>query len=221
VGRLLVGMVALWAMGGCATAPPAEPAHGGKHPVARGHGGRTMRLSTTDVLGEPVKIGTRGQRHATVVFFMSKDSKEESAELGRLVDEKLVDRPVEQVAIVDMRKYGGMVRGMAESRLRKAAQDSRKDRRTRREAQHADASPEAVDRWHLIGDFDGSLFDRFGVGRNEELPVAFVVDRNGKLRGPYRQAATVLSAVDRAPGDKAPAHGKRRGSTLRAAAESR
>jgi len=172
-----------------------------------------FELRAVDVLGRSVDAS----RGPTVIFFMSKRCKEASAAFAKAVDERLLDQPVESVGVVDVRRYSGFLRGMCTSYLKRSAEESRVKRRERRQARGVDASQTAVDRWHLIGDFDGSLFERFGVGRDEKLPVAYVVDPKGKLHGPYRQAATVLSAVDRA-GDKGPSYGKRRGSSLRAEA---
>jgi hypothetical protein len=52
-----------------------------------------------------------------------------------------------------------------------------------------------VERWHLVPDFDGSLFARFAVAPDPEHPLAFVVDRQGNAQGPYRDAAGILAAL--------------------------
>jgi len=155
-----------------------------------------VQLAAVDVLGEPVRIGPE-QRRSTILFFMSKRSREASSEFGRVVDERLLEAPVESVAIVDVRKYGGWLRGLATSRMQKSEREARARRRERRIARGADASDAAVNRWHLVGDFDGALFARFGVGADPERPLAFLVDPRGELRGPYRDPDALCAAVAR------------------------
>jgi len=169
---------------------------------AAAHAAPVGRLALEDVLGEAVSLPCAGQQlKATVLFFMSKRSKDESAAFARAVDEKLLNGPVQSVGIVDLRRYGGIWRGLAMSRLRKSASDGRDHRRERRVARGIDASPEVVNRWHLIGDFDGSIFERFGVEREPARPIAFVLDRAGELRGPYSELTGLFDAVARALAD--------------------
>lgn len=126
---------------------------------------------------------------------MSRRAADECAAFGRAVDEQILDAAVESVAIVDVRAYGGWLRRLAMARLKKSATEALERRRTRRVARGADASSEVVGRWHLVGDFDGSLFSRFGVERELAHPAAFVLDRNGTLLGPFHDAHAVVTAV--------------------------
>ena len=153
-----------------------------------------VELHVVDVLGARVDVAP--QAHArTVLIFMSKRAKEASAAFARAVDERLIDRPIESIGVVDVRRYAGMLRGLATSYLRRSAEESKVKRRERREARGVDASPAAVDRWHLIGDFDGSLFARFGVEAEPKEPLAFVVDTGGALHGPFREVDRVVDAA--------------------------
>ena len=151
-------------------------------------------LHLVDVLGHPVSLAAPA-REPTVLIFMSRTAKDASAAFARAVDERLLDRPIESVDIVDLRRYGGVLRGLATSYLRRSAEEARVRRRERREARGVDASPAAIDRWHLIGDFDGSLFARFGVGAEPKQPLAFVVDRAGALHGPFHDVDPVVAAA--------------------------
>jgi hypothetical protein len=153
-----------------------------------------LPLRLEGVLGEPIALGPPAQARTTIVFFMSRATRDESAAFARAVDEQLLTAPVESIGIVDMHRYGGLLRGLAMSALRRATAEGRQRRRERREAHRVDASPTVVDRWHMVGDFDGTLFDRFGVGRDPAHPVAFVLDRAGGLHGPFRDAASLVSA---------------------------
>jgi hypothetical protein len=151
--------------------------------------------SLQDVLGEAVPLGPPAQAHATILFFMNERLKNESAAFAREVDERLLDGPVETVSIVDVRRYGGWLKRLAMGQLRKSAAEARERRRQRRVTRGADASPSVVNRWHLVADFDGSLFRRFGVAPELVQPLAFVLDTAGKLRGPFHEAASVVRAV--------------------------
>jgi hypothetical protein len=153
-------------------------------------------IGTADVLGEPVQLGP-GQKRLAVVYFMSERAKDESARLARAVDEQLLNAPMDTIGIVDVRKYGGIFRSLASSRMRKAEWESRDHRRTLRLGLGIDASPEVVNRWHLLGDFDGKLFDRFSVEKNPARPVSFVLDKSGAVHGPYRDTNDLLSALSR------------------------
>jgi hypothetical protein len=188
--------VAAWLLAGCATAPPpTKPKHAAAHKPAKRP---RVRLATDDVLGRPVRVGPSQPGPVSVVYLMTRDSREESSELARDVDKQLLERPIEQVAIVDLHKLSSFSRGIARSQLRKAANESLEKRRQRREAQGVDASPRAVNRWHLIGDFDGRYFELFDVPRDLQHPLVFVVDRSGRVRGPYRDATRVEAAIRRA-----------------------
>ncbi len=155
----------------------------------------SLPVDIVDVLGQHVQVAAPS--HApTVLIFMSKRAKDASAEFARAVDERLIDRPVESIGIVDVRRYAGMLRNLATSYLRRSAEEAKVRRRERREARHVDASPTAVDRWHLVGDFDGSLFARFGVEAEPKQPLAFVVDGKGALHGPFSDVEPVIHAVD-------------------------
>jgi hypothetical protein len=184
----------------CAEAPSTRPLVAGPiqpSPKARASAGRTIELSAADVFGVPVRVGTADHSPVTVVFFMSRESRDESAELARGVDEGLLDAPVEQVGIVDVHRYGGITRSFALGRMRKSVEEARASRRQRRLEHHADASPAAVNRWHLIGDFDGALFRQLGVELDLEHPVAFVVEAGGRLHGPYHDVGDVVAEVVR------------------------
>ncbi|MCU1281683.1 MAG: hypothetical protein JWM53_5229, partial [bacterium] len=126
---------------------------------------------------------------------MSQRAREASSTFARAVDESLLNAPVEEVGIVDVRRYGGVLRRLASSYLRKSADEVLVHRRERRLARGVDASPEFVNRWHLIGDFDGSLFDRFGVEYEPARPLAFVLGRDGALHGPFADVASVLTEL--------------------------
>ncbi len=154
-----------------------------------------LELRIVDVLGNPVKVAPAAPA-PTVLIFMSRTAKDASAAFARAVDERLIDRPIESIGIVDVRRYGGMLRGLATSYMRRSAEESKVKRRERRQQRGVDASPAAVERWHLVGDFDGSLFSRFGVAAEPAEPLAFVVDSRGALHGPFRDVDTVVHAVD-------------------------
>jgi hypothetical protein len=172
-------------------APPATAIASGPSPV---------RMAFADVLGESVRIGSPDQPRSAILFFMSRRSKDVSTEFARAVDERLVAAQVDSIAIVDVRRYGGLLRGLALSRMRKSEVESREHRRVRRLAHGVDASPEVVSRWHLIADFDGSLFTRFGVEAEPSRPIAFLVDPSGSLRGPYTDADALCAAYAARPG---------------------
>lgn len=169
-----------------------------------------LHLALTDALGDRVRLGSPDQRHVTIVVFMSRGAKDEAAEFLRSLDERLLNQPVESVGVVDVRKYGGVMRPIAEHQLSKAAGDGRDKRRKRREERGLDASQEYVSRWHLIGDFDGKLLERFGVEPEPQHPLAFVVDRCGQVGGPLREVDAVVSAVDHAIGGSKSASGSKR-----------
>jgi hypothetical protein len=157
-----------------------------------------VEIHVVDVLG--AKVDVAPQAHArTVLIFMSKRAKEASAAFARAVDERLIDRPIESIGVVDVRRYAGMLRGLATSYLRRSAEESKVKRRERRVARGVDSSPAAVDRWHLVGDFDGSLFTRFGVEAEPKEPLAFVVDTGGELHGPFREVDRVVAALTAQP----------------------
>lgn len=164
---------------------------------ALAHAGATgpVQLSLEGVLGDAIRLGPPEQTRTTIVYFMSRRAKDESSAFARIVDETLLNAPVESVGIVDVRKYGGILRRVATSYLRKSADDARVHRRDRRVAKGVDSSPEFVNRWHLIGDFDGSLFARFGVEREPARPLAFVLDRAGGVQGPFADAPSLVNAV--------------------------
>jgi hypothetical protein len=161
----------------------------------RAGGPATLPLVLDGVLGDRVELGSPQQKRTTVVIFMSRRSKDASSGFARSIDEKLLNGPVESVGIVDVRKYSGLMRRLAQSYLRKSAEESRSRRRDRRTAAGIDASAEFVNRWHLVGDFDGSLFARFGVDAEPDKPLAFVLSRDGSVRGPYRDVDALLRSV--------------------------
>ena len=179
-GRALVTLVAVLALIGPKT---------GAHAMGK------VQLSLQGVLGDPIHLGPPAQARTTIVYFMSRRAKEESSAFGRALDETLLNAPVEAIGIVDVRRYAGILRRIATSYLRKSADEALGRRRERRLAKGIDASPEFVNRWHLIGDFDGSLFDRFGVESEPARPLAFVLDREGGVHGPFADVAGVLSAL--------------------------
>lgn len=150
-----------------------------------------FELRAVDVLGRAVDAS----RGPTIFFFMSKRCKDASAAFAKAVDERLIDKPVEQVGVVDVRRYSGLLRSLCTSYLKRSTEESRVKRRERRQAKGVDASQAAVDRWHLVGDFDGSLFSRFGVEAEPKQPLAFVVDAAGTLHGPFRDVEPVVAAV--------------------------
>ena len=153
-----------------------------------------VELHVLDVLGERVDVAPDAP-NPTVLIFMSRTARDASSLFARTVDERLLDRPVELVGIVDVRRYGGIFRGLATSRMRRSEEEARVARRQRRLAHGVDASPAAVDRWHLVGDFDGALFRRFGVEAEPAQPVAFVVDGAGELHGPFHDVDAVVAAA--------------------------
>jgi hypothetical protein len=176
----------------CLLAGPMQPTPGQVAPP-----GRSVCVSTTDCLGEPVRLGGAEQKGVTIVYFMSRESKDESADLARGVDERLLEAPIDQVGIVDVHKFGGVTKPVASYQLRKSAGEGRDRRRKRREEHHVDASDALVKRWHLIGDFDGALLKHFGVEQNIQHPLAFVVEPDGRLHGPYHDVASVVNEVER------------------------
>jgi hypothetical protein len=150
-------------------------------------------IGAADALGERVQLGP-GQKRIAVVYFMSERAKDESAALARTIDERLLNAPMDTIGIVDVRKYG-FLKSLVNSHLRKAEWESRDHRRVLRLEHGIDASPEFVNRWHLLGDFDGKLFDRFSVEKNPARPVAFVLDKSGEVHGPYRETRDLLVAL--------------------------
>jgi hypothetical protein len=206
IGRLLIAL----ACASCATTEPAitvsttPPAtRRTRHklvagPLPSSQPRRTVQLDAEDVAGQPVMLGAPAQPRVAVVFFLSRQSREESGDFIGSVDEKTLDTPIDQIAIVDLHKYSGIaIKPIAMRQMRKSMPASLASRRQRREARGVDASEEAVRRWHLIGDFDGSLFARFQVAADPMHPVAFVVDRSGELHGPYTDVTQVVSAVSK------------------------
>jgi len=159
------------------------------------HAAGPVQLALEGALGDAVHLGPPAQSRATIVYFMSRRAKDESAAFAQAVDETLLNAPVESVAIVDLRRYGGILRRLASAHLRKSADQALARRRERRLACGLDASAEYVNRWHLVGDFDGSLFDRFGVAPEPAHPLAFVLDCQGGRHGPFRDVASLLAAV--------------------------
>ena len=151
-----------------------------------------LHLVLDGALGERIAVGPPEQARTMVVFVMSRRAQEESSAFGRTVDEHTLDADLESVAIVDLRRYGGWLRRLASARLHRAAEDALARRRARRPP-HSDE--QAIRRWHLVGDFDGSLLGRFAVAPDPAHPLAFVLDRGGALHGPFHQVAEVLTAV--------------------------
>ena len=149
----------------------------------------------TDALGERVRLGE--PELTTVVVFLSRGTADEAADFVRQLDEELLNRPVQMVGIVDLHRYSAL-RRLAEIRLKTSAKESRQKRRDRRVARGADASDLYVNRWHVVGDFDGGLLARFGVSPDSARPVAFVVGRCGKRSGPFSEVPATLRAVDHA-----------------------
>ena len=158
-------------------------------------------LQLTDVLGHQLQLGAAHPSLPAVLIFMSRSAKDASSAFARTIDERLLDRAIESIGIVDVRRYGGILRRLATSYLVRSAEEAKVHRRERRQARGVDASPQAVDRWHLVGDFDGSLFARFGVAAEPKAPLAFVVDAAGDLHGPFHDVDTVIAALapDAAP----------------------
>jgi hypothetical protein len=193
--------VVLAFLAGCAT--PQRPYHAAG-PIQKVAGREpAVRLSFNDALSHPVQLG--GQERVTVVIFFSRNSKDAAGELARRLDEDLLDGPVDMVSVVDLRRYSGALpSAIARKRLKQSAEDGRARRRQRRQQHGVDASDSFLDRWHLVGDFDGKIFDAFHVAPEPDHPVAFIVDRSGAFLGPYGDAETVLGAVHQT------LHGQRR-----------
>jgi hypothetical protein len=190
IAALLGGVVTMQAWNSVAhETPPAS-----RRP-ARKTTTRVVRLSANDVLGEPVRLGPGTHAPVTVVFFVSHKSEKQSEQLATEVDQKLSDRPLARVTVVDAHKYNGILKGEATKRLKKAAEKTRLQRQKQLAERPARASRKSVDRWYLVGDFDGSWFNAFGLPRDTPLPVAFVVARSGTLSGPYREATAVAAAA--------------------------
>jgi len=129
---------------------------------------------------------------------MGTRNNEQSAAFARTIDEQLLNRPIEIVGVVDVRRYAGLTRPLALTYLRRSARDGREHRRARRVERGIDASPLVVNRWHLVGDFEGALFSQFGVERDPPAPIAWLVDRLGVRHGPYREVGPLLDEVMRA-----------------------
>ena len=168
---------------------------------SRAHAAQSVHVVMRGALGERVVLGPPEQARTTILFFMSRRAPDESARFGSEIDERTLAADVDSIAIVDLRRYGGWLRRLVDARLRSSAEETLARRRERRVQQHADASDAAVGRWHLVGDFDGSLFARFAVAADPEHPLAFVLDRHGAARGPYRGVAELLAAVGAATRD--------------------
>jgi hypothetical protein len=182
---------------GCAlvACAPRAPRLGGEIKRVAGHCAVT---EVTDALGEKVQLGNNPQSLTTVVVFISRSAADDAADLVRQLDERLLNGPVQMVGIVDLKKYGRVFRSIAERQLRKSAADSRERRRQRRQKRGVDASPTFVDRWHVIGDFDGSLLQRFHVDPEPSPPVTFVVGACGQVSGPFRGVDETVRAVNSA-----------------------
>jgi hypothetical protein len=181
--RLVAALLVATALSGVAVAgAPAKP----------------LELHIVDILGARVDVAPQA-RNPTILIFMSRRAQEASAAFARAVDERLIDRPIESIGVVDVRRYGGILRRLATSYLRRSAEEAKVRRRARRQARGVDASAAAVDRWHLVGDFDGSLFGRFGVEAEPKQPLAFVVDGAGELHGPFRDVEPVVVAASAVP----------------------
>lgn len=156
-----------------------------------------VHLELRDVNGQPVVVGAPEHQRTTVLFFMSRTSREASTAFARAVDELLLGRAVDSVAIVDVRRYAGLLtRGFALRAMQKSVTEARERRRQRRLASRVDPSS-SVEGWHLVADFDGALFTHFGIAQEPAGPLAFLVDRAGRLYGPYVDAAAVAEAVTR------------------------
>ena len=182
--------------------PPGELVAGPiqKHPAPRA---RRVKLSFNDALGEAVRLG--GQERATVVFFISRESGDESKEFITKADEALIQVPVDMVGVVDVRRYHNrFMRSIVERKLRGSEKDGRAHRRQRREERHADLSH--ANAWHLAGDFDGTVYNAFGVEPEPEHPIAYVVLPSGAVYGPYRELAPLVAAARRAVSGSAPAN---------------
>jgi hypothetical protein len=154
----------------------------------------------TGALGESVRLGERNL--TTIVVFLSRGGADEAADFIRQLDEQLLNRPVQMIGVVDLRHYN-VVRRLAEERLKKSTAESRQKRRERRIERGLDASATFVDRWHVIGDFSGSLLERFGVSPEPPKPVAFVVGACGVRTGPFLELDATLRAVDHAAASSA------------------
>jgi hypothetical protein len=133
-------------------------------------GAPSLRVSVEDVRGQPVRIGER----VTLVVLMSRAASEEAADLLRAIDERVRGREIEEIGIVDLRRYAGMHK-IAERQLARRAEKLR--------------------RLRLVADFDGSLLARFEVYAEPKHPIAFVVDQRGRALGPYRDLGAVMGAL--------------------------
>jgi hypothetical protein len=177
-----------------ACAPPPEKPQLLAGPIQKSIG-CSEGPEVTDALGEPVHLDDRDL--TTVIVFLSRGAADETADFVRQLDEQLLNRPVQMVGIVDLRKYS-VVRRIAQQRLKKSAEESRQKRRERRQKRGVDASDTFVGRWHVVGDFDGGLLARYGVSPEPQRPVAFVVGTCGARTGPLHQVAETLHAVNQA-----------------------
>jgi hypothetical protein len=212
---LLVGLL----LAGCIQQPP-PPQVARPTPKARARlrcaGG--LQLTFNDALGEPVHLGAPGQERVTIVLVMSRPAQEEDAEFVQELDEKLLNQPVDVVGIVDVRKYGGLIsHGIASKKIKQGEQEARAGRRKRRQERGVEASDEYVNRWHLVGDFDGKLLTHFGVKEEPYQPVAFVVDRCGRVSPAHNEVSGVLAAVAHA----APKRAARKAPASRASSRAR
>ena len=176
----------------------AHPATRLAGPIQKTGGCLERRFDVKDSLGESVALGANEEQLTTVVVLLSRAASEDASQFIRQIDEHLLNAPVQIVGIVDLHRYGGLARSLAERSLRKAAAESREKRRKRREAQGVDSSPTFVNRWHVIGDFAGRLLGRFGVALDPKEPVAFVVTSCGQVRGPFHDVDATLAAVGHA-----------------------
>jgi hypothetical protein len=189
----------LWVavLAGCATSQATQ----GKRNFVAGpiqkHGGcEGLHLKMTDALGGSVALGSPDQERVTVVVFMNRDNKDEAADFLRDLDKKLLDEPVDSLGVVDVRKYGGVMRSVANWELKRAAERSRAKRKERREQQGRDVSKDELDRFRLVGDFDGKVLEQFGVGAEPKQVVAFVVDRCGAIGSPHHDVESLMAEVN-------------------------
>jgi hypothetical protein len=186
-------LVPLWIACATESIPRPEPS-----PIKRVAGRCPDAPEVIDALGEKVRLGTNPDRLTTVVVLFSRSAAEDASDLIRQLDERLLNGPVQMVGVVDLRKYAHVFRSVAERQLKKSAAESRDRRRERRQKRGVDASPTFVDRWHVIGDFDGSLLLRFHVDPDPSVPVAYVVGSCGQVSGPFHDVEGTLRAVNHA-----------------------
>ncbi len=164
---------------------------------------RRVSFRARDAAGAWVDLSSYRGRAVALVALTNPYASEQCRAVLAQIDEVLLNEPaLETFLVVDVVGYDNFItRGPARGRLRRSLADARSRRRERRLARGADASDAQIDRFHLVGDFEGRILRLFGVDSFDAGPVAFVVDGDGTVVGPFVGAtpgvvARILDAIE-------------------------